>query len=144
MKTKELLHKVCEIDAKIRAYTWFDMEVLKYDGYKLTIAGSTDFSYYHRLEIIFEDVFFIKSYMNGWQSDTSQAVFMIPKNEFELNVKYEIEQGYQLFVFKNEDSHNDIIIAAKDVSYPDDIVYYYLRENLKPNERIADFVKAKQ
>ena len=144
MKTKELLNKVREIDGKIREYQWFDMEVLKYDGYKLTIAGGIDLCYCHRLEIIFEDIFFIKSYMSGWQSCTSQPVFIIPENEYELTLRYEIEQDYQLFIFKTEDLLNDVIIAAKDVQYSDDIVYRYYRENLQPNERLADFIKSKK
>lgn len=144
MKRTELLAKVTEIDKKIREYTCLDMTVFRYDGYKLIIAGSTDLCYYHRLEIIFEDVFFIRCHLQGWNSDTSQPVFMIPENEYELNMKYEIEQGYQLFIFKAEDMKNDVVIAAKNIYYSDNIVYYYYREELKANERLADFVKAKE
>lgn len=139
-----LVEKVNTIDAKIREYDWFDMTVFRYDGHRLTIVGSIDLSYYHRLEIIFEDVFFLKCHFHGWSSDTSEPVFIIPDNGYELNVEYEIEQGYQLFTFKAEDMKNDVIIAAKDVHYSDDIVYYYYKEELKRNERLADFVKTKE
>ncbi|PIQ15937.1 MAG: hypothetical protein COW67_05535 [Flavobacteriales bacterium CG18_big_fil_WC_8_21_14_2_50_32_9] len=57
-----------------------------------------------------------------------------------MNEKYEIEQGYQLFIFKIEDYSNDVVIAAKHVTFNTNTVYYYERPNLKEKERIADFV----
>jgi hypothetical protein len=44
-------------------------------------------------------------------------------------------------MFRTEDCENDVIIAAEKISYNTDTVFYYLRENLGDNERIADFVK---
>lgn len=133
-----------KIDALIRKETWFDFHVLSYDGYKLTVGGSIDLTYYHTLELIFEDVFFVSGFFNGWRSDTGQAVFQIPDNEIELNNKFEIEEDYQLFVFRSEDYQNDIYIAANTISFNTDTVFYYERQNLKSNERIADFVKSKK
>lgn len=132
---------VREIDRIIRQQLWFDFHVLKYDGRNLTIAGSVDLCYYHQLEIIFEDVFFFQGYFNEWRSDTTQPVFILPDNEVELNMQYEIEEGYSLFIFKTEDFKNDVIVAAEKITYNTDTVFYYYRENLKDNERMADFVK---
>lgn len=135
---------VNKIDNQICNNDLFEFHVFSFDGYKLSIVGSSDFSYYHKIEIIFEDVFFFSGFFNGWQSDTSNNVFLIPENENDLNIKFEIEADYQLFTFKTEDYNNDIIIGAKNISFNNDIVYYYNRPNLQQNERIADFIKNKK
>jgi hypothetical protein len=140
---KELKNIVLKIDSEIRRHEWFDFHILNFDGFKLTVAGSVDLTYYHKLEIIFEDIFFVSGFFQGWHSDTEQRTFYLPDNENEMNEKYEIEQGYQLFIFKTEDYTNDVVIAAKNITFNTDTVYYYERPDLKENERIADFVKKK-
>lgn len=137
MNKEEIQIKVKEIDTIIRKGLWFDMTVLSYDGWKLFVAGSTDLSYYHTLEIIFEDVSFIRGHINFWKSDTTQVVFSMPENEKELNLRYNIEEGHQLFVFKNEDfSNNDIVIAAANLEYYDysnNPILYYEKEEKEKN-----------
>ncbi len=134
---------VSRIDSLIREHLWFDFHVFSYDGHKLIIAGSKDLHYYHKLEIIFEDVFFFKGYFERWMSETSDPVFILANQDTELNGEYEITQGHRVFIFKTGDYRNDVIIAAGSVSFNTDTVFYYLREDLKENERIADFVKKK-
>jgi hypothetical protein len=131
------------IDAHIRKHTWFDFQVFSYDNTRLIIAGSEDLTYYHKLEVIFENVFFYSGVFFQWHSDTESTVFYMPGNEEanEMNRQFEIESGYQLFVFKTEDYQNDVIIAAEKVMFNTDTVFYYNREDLKENERIAHFVE---
>lgn len=138
--TTDISDLVTKIDSLIRQQTWFDFHVLTYDGSRLIIAGSSDLIYYHTLEIIFEEIFFVSGFFIGWRSDTSSTVFMVPDNERELNKHFEIEQGYQLFVFKTENYRNDFIVAASKLSFNTDTVFYYDRPDLKGNERVADFV----
>lgn len=126
--SEQIKNIVLEIDNEIRQNKWFDFHVLKFDGCKLIIAGSVDLIYYHTLEIIFEDVFFVSGFFRGWHSETENRVFLIPENVKEMNEKYEIEQGYELFVFKTEDYKSDIIISAKNITYKTETVYYY-KEN---------------
>jgi hypothetical protein len=47
------------------------------------------------------------------------VVIEIPvgETEKELNKKFEIEQGYQLFIIHPEDYKNRIYIAAKRIAY---------------------------
>ena len=52
---------VSEIDQIIRKNKWFDFHVLRYDGHKMIIGGSTDLTYYYNLELIFEDIFYNSS-----------------------------------------------------------------------------------
>ena len=103
-------------------------------------------TYYHNLELIFEDVFYVSAYFNGWHSDTKNPVIEIPESSLiqKLKLKLDIEQGYQFFIIHTEDYNNDIYIAAKNLTYKTDTVYYYERGELKGNERIADFVKTKK
>jgi hypothetical protein len=141
--TEEIKNRVLNIDLEIRRHEWFDFHVLNFDGSKLTIAGSDDLTYYHTLEIIFEDIFFVSAFFQGWHSNTKERTFLLPDNEKETNEKFEIEQGYQLFIFRTEEYTNDVMIAARNLSFSTDTVYYYERPDLKANERIADFVKRK-
>ncbi len=145
MKRNELknqnLEKVTVINQIIKKQEISDFQIISYDKTCLVVGGSFDLTYYHTLEIIFTDVFFFKGYFEGWQADFLDTVFEIPKNEKELNLKYEIEHPYQLFVFRTDNKQNDIIIAANSVSYNTDTVFYYNRPDLKDNERIAYFVK---
>lgn len=133
---------VKQIDDHIRQNVWFDFHVWSYDGRKLVISGSTDLTYYHKLEIIFTDVFYASTFFEGWHSDTDKSVIEIPNPELnrELNIKFEIEQGYQIFIIRTEDYKNDIYIAAKEVEFNTDTVYYYQRKNLGDNERLADYL----
>ena len=136
---------VKEIDQRIREHDWFDFHVTSYDGRFLEVVGSIDLSYYHQLEIIFEEVFFASIFFEEWHSDTKKPVIELPDSDFnkELNERLEIEQGYQIFIIRTEDYKNDIYIAAKKISYNTDTVYYYDKPDLKENERLAEFVKKK-
>ncbi len=131
-----------KIDKHIRENAWFDFHVWRYDGRRFVISGSTDLMYYHKLEITFTKVFFASIFFEGWHANTSEPVIGLPDKELtkELNMKFEIEEGYQIFVLKTEDFQNDIYVAAKEIDFNTDTVYYYRRQNLKENERVADFV----
>jgi len=133
---------VNQIDDYIRQNTWFDFHLWRYDGRNLVISGSTDLTYYHKLEIIFTDVFFAFTFFQDWHSDTDKPVIEIPNPELnkQLNVKFEIEQGYQIFIIRTEEYKNDIYIASKKIEFNTDTVYYYQRENLDENERLADYL----
>ena len=140
---EHIRNTVVKIDEHIRRELWFDFHVINFDGQKLTIAGGIDLHYYHSLELIFEDVFFVSCFFQGWHSNTGLPVFVLPElsQQIELNLKFEIEQGYQLFVFKTKDYKNDCYVAAANISFNTDTVFYHYRPDLKENEHIADFVK---
>lgn len=122
--TAEIRNTAVAIDTYIRQHAWFDFYIKNYDRQNLIVAGSTSLSYPDLIEIIFEEVFFIQGFFQSWHSDTKSTVFQIPENEKEINQKFEIAQGYQLFIFKTEDYNNDIIIAAKTISF-------IIKDNLK-------------
>lgn len=134
------VHKtVEEVDTLIRQHLWFDFRVFSYIGSDLIISGSTDFTYYHQLELCFHNVFFASVYFRNWRSDTTKPVFVIPEHfqSCQLNSQFDIEQKYRLFLFRTEDFKNDVIIAAESFSYNTDTVLYYYREDLLPGQRLA-------
>jgi len=65
---------------------------------------------------------------------------MIPDNMHKLNLKFEIERGYQLFLFKTDDYQQNVIIAAGSLTYNRDTVYCHDRANLGNGERLADLL----
>ena len=134
---------VIEIDSIIRRNAWFDFHLYSYDGYRMIITFSKDLTYYHKLEIIFEDIFYASTFFNELHTDLTKTVIEIPEPKLnkELNLEFEIEEGYQIIIIHTEDYKNDIYIAAKSLSYNTDTVYYYDRKNLANNERLADFVQ---
>lgn len=141
----QLNKTVSEIDMEIRLHNWFDFHVQNYDGYRLSIVGGQDLTYSHELELIFENVFYASIIFEEWRSDTSKTIIEIPEKELneKLNVEFEIHQGFQIFIIHPEDFKNKIYVAAKNLRFKKETVYYYDRQDLKENERIADFVKKK-
>ncbi len=139
METKEIVQK---INAIISKESWLDMEVLEIKGGSLIIIGSTDFTYGHSLEIIFEDVFHI-SINSEWKTNTSKPVLHLVdiKEGLTINQKYQIEQGNILFKILPEDLEIPFYISARNISFNTDNVLYYKKETLEANERIADWVK---
>jgi len=106
-----------EINEFLKSKDWFDFEIDKYENGNLSIMGSTDFSYYHELEIVFEDVFFIQCPTN-WSVNTSDNVIVQSDHEEQrkINIDYEIEHGYILFKLIAEDKA-PIFISSKNISY---------------------------
>ena len=127
-----------EIDSIIRANLWFDFHVLSFEHNRLIVAGGKDLSYYHSIEVIFEEVFFVSAVFQRWHSDTKQTVFTERTDSAEISLQFELEQGFRVFAFKAEDYNQEMVIAAKSVRYNTDTVYYYPRADLKENERLAN------
>lgn len=131
-----------EIDSVIRTNRlWFDFHVFKFEHNKLIIAGSTDLTYYHEMEIIFENVQMFHGFFNEWHSEVENIVFEKLDDLNDFNGLYEIEQGNYVFRFTSDSHQHDIIIAARNVSYNTDTVLYYYREDLGEKTRLAYFVK---
>lgn len=139
-----IVEKINAINAIVKKQSWYDFEVQDLKGNNLTVIGSLDFSNNHTLEITFTDVFHM-SLNTSWSSDTSEKVLLLAEGEEarKINLKFRIEQGNFLFRFIPEDFGEDtgFYIAAKDLSFNTDTVYYYKKDDLKAGERIADWVK---
>lgn len=123
METSDIRAKVLEIDAEIRKNPWMDFEVVKYDNWEFIVIGNLSQSYPNRpgqVEISFRYVYFV-SMPFYWKTDTSEQVFsLIDGPDFtSINKRFQVEQGYHLFIFKPEDYDEDFgcLIGAKELSY---------------------------
>lgn len=122
MEKKDVQKVVEEIDTRLRKELWFDFEVTQYRKNKLTIIGTLDSSGQHKIEICFEDVFFV-SLPIGWQTDTSKPVLVLVEGDdaFTLNKRFQVEIGYHIFRFTPEYYPEDFAcyVAAKHISFKD-------------------------
>ena len=94
--SSEIKDVVAEIGSLIRTHPWFDFHVYKFQNSDLIIAGNTDLTYSHSIEIIFQRVFFFSGYFQEWRSDTRKPVFEVPENARELSLHYKIEYAWWL------------------------------------------------
>lgn len=113
----KLIEKVKYIDQFVRENAWFDFQVVSFECGCLVIHGGIDLTVGRQLEIKFENVLCYHGPFD-WRSDTSKTVFDTPaENEIpDINIKYEIEVGYNVFRFQPEYHNDPIIIGAVDIN----------------------------
>jgi hypothetical protein len=120
----------------------WDYRILTFDGSRLIIAGSTDFSYYHLVEAEFAEVSFISC-----PTYFSDAKFRLgtAAEQAEVSQFVAIDAGDHLFAIDAESTGSmelkAFFILAQSLELNEGTVYYYKREDLKPGERIAAWVQ---
>lgn len=105
----------------------------------LILAGSFDFSYYHNIEITFNEVSFVTCPGGIFTVDLFRLA--TPDEVTRLN---EFTYGYndtQAICLEDTTFKTTFFISAAEVNYKFQNVYYYKRTPLAENERIADWVK---
>lgn len=135
-----MAEKLSKLTDELKNTNIDDFYIIHYDSSsKLTLAGSFDFSYYHDIEITFDDVSFISCPGSVFKVDT----FRLATQE-ESKLLYEISHGYNehtAICLEDNMFKTKFFITANDLNYSLAKVYYYQRENLQPNERIADWAR---
>ncbi len=102
-----------------------DFRLQSYDGWQLVAIGSFDLCYYHDVELRFSGV----SYIN------CPTAFFEPHFQ-----EVGLVEGGRRFAIKTDAGQFEIV--AESVSIVIEKVFYYDRgAELKPGERIADWVK---
>lgn len=105
----------------------------------LVLAGSFNFSYYHNIEITFNEVSFVTCPGGIF---TVELFRLATEDELKrLNV---FSYGYNdtpTICLEDQTFKTAFFISAAEVNYTLQNVYYYKREPLAENERIADWVK---
>ncbi|MCH1923896.1 hypothetical protein L9G74_05060 [Shewanella sp. C32] len=108
---------VTETDKLIRNKLWCDFEVASFTGSDVVIRGGIDLCYSWELVLTFNQV---AGYFGAfaWQSDTSAVVFDMPVGDelLALNLRYDVEMGYQIYRFTPEYHSQPIIIIAQGMS----------------------------
>ncbi|RXZ77432.1 hypothetical protein EBB07_31200 [Paenibacillaceae bacterium] len=104
----------------------------------LLLVGSFDFSYYHNVEIAFNEVSFVICPGGIFTVDHFRLA-----TKDELQRLYEVSYGYNdtpTICLEDTTFNTKFFIAASEVNYSFQNVYYYKKESLAENERIADWV----
>ena len=119
------IQNVTIINDFIRSQPWLDVDLYTYDSTDLILIGGIDLTAYHQIEIKFRSVHCYHGVFH-WHTDTSRPFFDIPKGSelIDLNGKYSIERGHDLFRIFPEDHNGPIIIAAENCIPSIKTVYY--------------------
>ncbi|WP_417397369.1 hypothetical protein [Gimesia chilikensis] len=121
-----------------------DFRIESYTGSNLLITGSFDFAYYHEVEVEFREVLYLSLPVLFWNPH-----FRLASVDEIKAVRKFIAVGDRHTVFCIE-AESDVsfekipfYVVAESVRLREGTVYYYEREHLEENERIADWVKRK-
>lgn len=112
---------------------WLDFSVYLYDKGRLIIVGSFDLSYYHQLEIIAENPSYVSGEMT-WHADL-QSDFIQANNGLDITESKAIKK----LDFYSDDQLAFSVVADK-FSVNFDTVFYYHREPLGENQRLAHWL----
>lgn len=111
-------NKVKEINSFLKQHLWCDFSLIHW-SHNLTIGGSTSFSLTPDIIIVFEDVFFVQC-LGEWKTDTTTDSFFVSNTEKdvrELNLVYQVIEGYTMFIINAEDISKPMYICARNISY---------------------------
>ncbi|WP_444929715.1 hypothetical protein ACJJIF_18285 [Microbulbifer sp. SSSA002] len=126
-----------DINKYVSQFTWLDFEVNKYGSGELMMAASTDFSYYHQLEVYFSKVRFYSGAFEWGTNPKEEILFIMDdKKILEENKIYDECAAVKILT----DDNTSVIIGCSSIHFNTDTVFYYKRENLKNGERLADWV----
>lgn len=117
-----------------------DFKMVSFAHDSLLLTASFDHCYYHELEVHFHDISYIELpvFLNSPRFSIA--------TEVERQAHLHLAGDHARFLIK---IHNDLefygghfyFIAAERIEIIEGTVYYYIRDNLKPGERIAEWVK---
>ena len=114
-------------------------KVASYDGQRLVIWGSSDFTTHHSLELIFEKVLFFKGDFEWSRNDEKELITADDITTDPVNFKMKFMLESDGYYFSN--SNHKIEIHAQDLSYDTSVVLYFHKDVLAPGEKIASWVK---
>ena len=117
-----------------------DFNVHAFDRDNLLLTASFDHCYYHEFEVHFYGVSYIelpvyciRTPRFSIANDSIRRLYSYLDLDID-ELLFEVHQD-----FKFGDGHR-FHVAARQIELIEGMVYYYQRENLKPGERIADWV----
>jgi len=122
---------------------WIDFEVNDYSFDEFKIIGSEDLTYGHIVELIFKEVQYIQI-RDTWTSEVNDEIGLIKllkDTEREKFVSlYGIEDKFNIYQIATED-YGDFIVSATSLRIDYTKVFYYKKNPLLENEKIAEWVK---
>lgn len=134
--------KVSKINSFIAKERWFDWEARMMNGPDLIITGSTDFTYYHLIEIRFVDTIYMNMQLE-WHIDTATPFLQLTQDigiQGQNGKNIYFIDPYIHFKISPSDFPIPFYIVAKDVEFNTDKVLYYKKKNIEEGERLADWL----
>lgn len=112
----------------------------------IVILGSSDFTYYHTLEIVLSGVIAHNLPQEGEfrGDDTEPQIVLIEdsdKEEILTRFQLPINSNYFVFGLGSWPSEERYYLVAEDIKQKTRLVFYYEPENLQPGEKLAWWVK---
>lgn len=120
-----------------------DFVVHSFRGDSLLLTGSFDHCYYHELEVHFHVVSYIGLPVHGIDSPHFSIATDAERrahNHLELT---DTDTLFKIHADPEFRGGHSYYVAAESVRMLEGTVFYYMREDLKPNERIAEWVERK-
>lgn len=117
--------KLSKLNNYLQSHAFFEFRLLRSDHDQLVIAGSSDFQYYHEIEIFFINVHTIIC-NTEFKLDTTKNVITLVEDEESrnLNLQYKVLAGNLIFKLIDEDD-TVFYIIARDFYYDVNLVKYY-------------------
>ncbi|MEV0397899.1 hypothetical protein [Polymorphospora rubra] len=121
--------------------SWWDWEVLGWNGSELRLAAGYDLTYHHGLELVFTDVDYL-----ACPTRFSDPRFRDPTSSERDTVRRYVGDEPPVVVAFDVDAEEGrgflpCVVAAASVRIVTGLVYRYWREDLKEGERLAPFVR---
>jgi hypothetical protein len=121
--------------------SWWDWDLLHFDGSRLRLAAGHDLTYHHGLELVFTDV----AYM-ACPTQFQDPRFREPTLDERAAVRRYIGEDAPLVVafdIDTADGRDSVgcLVAAGSVEVVRGLVYRYWRDDLGPGERLAPHIR---
>ncbi|UQA63220.1 hypothetical protein [Polyangium aurulentum] len=129
-----------DVNEFLRGSNICEFSLWSFNEGRLLVLGSDDLAYYHVVEIVFEGVEYIDASTSLWEPRFRNATAVEAEAFWAAKgVKGEVE----LYVLEEEfdGKFTKHFVAAESMHVSTGMVYHYERENLKPGERIAPWVR---
>jgi hypothetical protein len=126
---------------KLPEGSWWDWDVLHFDGSQLTLAAGHDLTYHHGLEVVFADVDYLacptRFHDPQFREPTPDEQALLHRHigeEPALIVAFDVEPPVG-------SDPLPCLIAARSVEVKPGLVYRYWHDNLRPGERRAPHIR---
>ncbi|MEU9000848.1 hypothetical protein [Streptomyces sp. NPDC048551] len=121
--------------------SWWDWDVVAWDGGQLKLAADHDLTYHHGLELVFGDPVFVSC-----PSGFHDPVFRAPTSDELLKVTRQLGETPAVMVAFEADAGGQepisCLIAAGRLDIVQETVLRYWREDAGPDQRFAPWVRS--
>ncbi|GIJ81492.1 hypothetical protein SAMN05443287_1294 [Micromonospora phaseoli] len=121
--------------------SWWDWDVLHFDGSQLRLAAGHDLTYHHDLEVVLTDVAYMACPTQFWDPWFREAT----RDERALVRRHAGEESPVIVAFDvDAPAAGDLLtclVTAGLVEVVPGLVYRYWRDNLSAGERLAPHVR---